>query len=105
MDLVELVDCADFAAKKHTDQRRKNAAATPYINHPIGNEKLYISTFIPSLKLQFSPIPSLMCSGSAPLQLQQHPQPPAAAPPGQRLAASPACMLHCTASCRRISFL
>ncbi|XP_072173916.1 guanosine-3',5'-bis(diphosphate) 3'-pyrophosphohydrolase MESH1-like isoform X1 [Diadema setosum] len=36
MDLVELVECADFAARKHKDQRRKNAAATPYINHPIG---------------------------------------------------------------------
>lgn len=25
----------DFAAKKHKDQRRKDAAKTPYINHPI----------------------------------------------------------------------
>lgn len=24
-----------FAAEKHSDQRRKNAAASPYINHPI----------------------------------------------------------------------
>jgi guanosine-3',5'-bis(diphosphate) 3'-pyrophosphohydrolase len=25
----------DFAARKHRDQRRKDASATPYINHPI----------------------------------------------------------------------
>ena len=45
MDLVELMDCADFAAKKHTNQRRKNAAATPYINHPIGNLILFIEIY------------------------------------------------------------
>lgn len=27
---------ADFAARKHRNQRRKNAEKTPYINHPIG---------------------------------------------------------------------
>ena len=27
---------ANFAAKKHSTQRRKDAAKTPYINHPIG---------------------------------------------------------------------
>lgn len=37
MDLKVLMETADFAAKKHKDQRRKNAAKTPYINHPIGN--------------------------------------------------------------------
>ena len=26
----------DFAARKHKDQRRKDAEQTPYINHPIG---------------------------------------------------------------------
>nr|XP_022910548.1 guanosine-3',5'-bis(diphosphate) 3'-pyrophosphohydrolase MESH1-like [Onthophagus taurus] len=31
-----LVKCATFAAIKHKDQRRKDMAATPYINHPIG---------------------------------------------------------------------
>ena len=30
-----LLDALCFAAAKHADQRRKNAAATPYINHPI----------------------------------------------------------------------
>jgi hypothetical protein len=34
--LATLVAAADFAARKHRDQRRKNPAATPYINHPIG---------------------------------------------------------------------
>jgi guanosine-3',5'-bis(diphosphate) 3'-pyrophosphohydrolase len=30
-----LLKAAEFAAHKHRDQRRKNAAASPYINHPI----------------------------------------------------------------------
>jgi guanosine-3',5'-bis(diphosphate) 3'-pyrophosphohydrolase len=29
------IDALAFAAHKHRDQRRKNAAASPYINHPI----------------------------------------------------------------------
>ena len=33
---TDLMKAVDFAAKKHKDQRRKNASATPYINHPIG---------------------------------------------------------------------
>lgn len=36
MDLTLLVKTADFAAKKHKDQRRKDRSKTPYINHPIG---------------------------------------------------------------------
>ena len=31
-----LMTATNFAAIKHRDQRRKDAAATPYINHPIG---------------------------------------------------------------------
>ncbi|KAJ3209740.1 Guanosine-3',5'-bis(diphosphate) 3'-pyrophosphohydrolase MESH1 [Entophlyctis luteolus] len=31
-----LIDAAAFAAEKHRGQRRKDLAATPYINHPIG---------------------------------------------------------------------
>ena len=31
-----LVAATDFAARKHKDQRRKDAEQTPYINHPIG---------------------------------------------------------------------
>jgi len=34
--LIELVDCVNFAALKHSKQRRKDADSTPYINHPIG---------------------------------------------------------------------
>ncbi len=30
-----IVKAFDFAAKKHRDQRRKDHAASPYINHPI----------------------------------------------------------------------
>ena len=33
---TELLKAADFAAKKHRDQRRKDSTKTPYINHPIG---------------------------------------------------------------------
>jgi guanosine-3',5'-bis(diphosphate) 3'-pyrophosphohydrolase len=36
MSLGELLKAADFAAKKHRNQRRKDVAQTPYINHPIG---------------------------------------------------------------------
>ena len=31
-----IIKATDFAARKHADQRRKNQAMTPYINHPIG---------------------------------------------------------------------
>lgn len=33
--LGEVLNAALFAAHKHRDQRRKDAAASPYINHPI----------------------------------------------------------------------
>uniref|UniRef100_A0A7S1XDG7 Guanosine-3',5'-bis(diphosphate) 3'-pyrophosphohydrolase MESH1 n=1 Tax=Compsopogon caeruleus TaxID=31354 RepID=A0A7S1XDG7_9RHOD len=34
--LSRVLFAADFAAKKHKDQRRKDPEATPYVNHPIG---------------------------------------------------------------------
>ena len=34
-DLSLIFNALDFAAKKHRDQRRLDADATPYINHPI----------------------------------------------------------------------
>ncbi|ELU04687.1 hypothetical protein CAPTEDRAFT_222957 [Capitella teleta] len=34
--LAVLMRCMNFAAVKHKNQRRKDAEATPYINHPIG---------------------------------------------------------------------
>jgi guanosine-3',5'-bis(diphosphate) 3'-pyrophosphohydrolase len=34
-DLSLIFQALDFAAKKHRDQRRMDAEATPYINHPI----------------------------------------------------------------------
>ena len=34
-DIQTILKAAAFAANKHRDQRRKDAAASPYINHPI----------------------------------------------------------------------
>ena len=34
-DLILVLDAASFAADKHRGQRRKDADATPYINHPL----------------------------------------------------------------------
>src|SRR5438093_12800925 len=34
-DLPIILSALAFAAEKHRDQRRKNAEASPYINHPI----------------------------------------------------------------------
>ena len=34
-DLAQLLRALAFAAHKHRDQRRKDAEASPYINHPI----------------------------------------------------------------------
>src|SRR5690242_4270916 len=34
-DLELVIRSAAFAAHKHRDQRRKDASATPYINHPL----------------------------------------------------------------------
>ncbi|RIA87973.1 HD domain-containing 3 [Glomus cerebriforme] len=38
-DIAKLIDTIDFAAKKHSYQKRKDIARTPYINHPIGVAK------------------------------------------------------------------
>lgn len=34
-----LLDCLNFAAIKHRDQRRRDPEETPYINHPIGTKR------------------------------------------------------------------
>ncbi len=34
-DTSLLLKAIDFSARKHSTQRRKDVAATPYINHPI----------------------------------------------------------------------
>ncbi|NXC29427.1 MESH1 pyrophosphohydrolase, partial [Campylorhamphus procurvoides] len=34
-DVARLLEAADFAARKHKGQRRKDPEGTPYINHPI----------------------------------------------------------------------
>ena len=38
-----LVEALDFAARKHRDQRRKDADASPYINHPIALARVLVS--------------------------------------------------------------
>lgn len=35
MDTILVVQAAEYAARKHRQQRRKDADATPYINHPL----------------------------------------------------------------------
>lgn len=39
-DAAFLLRAADFAARKHSDQRRKDPEASPYINHPIAVARL-----------------------------------------------------------------
>ncbi|NWV74744.1 MESH1 pyrophosphohydrolase, partial [Dasyornis broadbenti] len=34
-EMAQLLEAADFAARKHKEQRRKDPEGTPYINHPI----------------------------------------------------------------------
>ena len=34
--IADLIKAADFSAKKHKNQKRKDPEQTPYINHPIG---------------------------------------------------------------------
>lgn len=38
--LSQIIKCANFAAEKHRNQRRKDADQTPYINHPLGSVSL-----------------------------------------------------------------
>lgn len=41
--LAALLEAVHFAAAKHSDQRRKDKAASPYINHPIAVARLLAS--------------------------------------------------------------
>ena len=41
-DLELVIRAAAFAAHKHRDQRRKDAGATPYINHPLELARILI---------------------------------------------------------------
>lgn len=36
MDVCAVIKACNFAAERHSSQRRKDAEQTPYINHPIG---------------------------------------------------------------------
>ena len=40
MNLVNFLSALEFAAEKHKNQRRKDADASPYINHPIAVAKI-----------------------------------------------------------------
>ena len=40
MNQARLLDALDFAAEKHKGQRREDAGASPYINHPIAVARL-----------------------------------------------------------------
>ncbi|KAK4327403.1 hypothetical protein Pmani_002069 [Petrolisthes manimaculis] len=41
-DISGIIQCVNFAAVQHKDQRRKDPEKTPYINHPIGVAQLLI---------------------------------------------------------------
>ena len=41
--MAEVIKAADFAAKKHKNQRRDDPHGTPYINHPIGVANIVIN--------------------------------------------------------------
>jgi GTP diphosphokinase / guanosine-3',5'-bis(diphosphate) 3'-diphosphatase len=43
MDLALLLKALSFAAHKHRDQRRKDAEASPYINHPIALAQVLVA--------------------------------------------------------------
>jgi len=42
-ELALLLKALDFAARKHRDQRRKDAEASPYINHPIALAEVLVN--------------------------------------------------------------
>ncbi|RKP15264.1 guanosine-3',5'-bis 3'-pyrophosphohydrolase MESH1-like protein [Piptocephalis cylindrospora] len=53
VNLDLLLQTAEYAAKKHRDQRRKDPEQTPYINHPLGVTRLLTSagiTHLPTLQ-------------------------------------------------------
>jgi guanosine-3',5'-bis(diphosphate) 3'-pyrophosphohydrolase len=49
--LGEIIKCADYAAKKHKDQRRKDISKSPYINHPIGVAEILVNAGITELEI------------------------------------------------------
>lgn len=66
-DLALFTKTADFAAKKHRDQRRKNTEAAPYINHPIGVAYLATSVggvtdlVIVQVRTRFTSLSPILC--------------------------------------------
>ena len=47
-EVAQLLEAADFAARKHQRQRRKDPEGTPYINHPIGGRSAGGATAVAS---------------------------------------------------------
>jgi GTP diphosphokinase / guanosine-3',5'-bis(diphosphate) 3'-diphosphatase len=41
-DLLSILTAVAFAAEKHRNQRRKDAEASPYINHPIALAQILV---------------------------------------------------------------
>lgn len=39
VDIALLVKAADFAARRHCNQKRQDVVGSPYINHPIGEPR------------------------------------------------------------------
>lgn len=44
-EAAQLLEAADFAARKHRQQLRKDPEGTPYINHPIGGRTGWEAVF------------------------------------------------------------
>ena len=49
--IADLIKAADFAAKKHKNQKRKDPEQTPYINHPIGVANILANEGLETQKL------------------------------------------------------
>lgn len=58
-EAAALLEAADFAARKHKGQRRKDPEGTPFINHPIGAEPT--GTTGPPARLRPAPATFFLC--------------------------------------------
>lgn len=51
-DISLFIKAVDFAARRHRNQRRKDPAQTPYINHPIGEDFIHLVFSLIKIPLQ-----------------------------------------------------
>ncbi|NWU88569.1 MESH1 pyrophosphohydrolase, partial [Upupa epops] len=68
-EAAALLEAADFAARKHKGQRRKDPEGTPFINHPIGAEPpvpLFRGLTPDAPHPRRSSRPHFLCSGAVP---------------------------------------